>query len=68
MLEKYAKKITDEYNRWVAQYHREVAGGHLDIVAESFAAFMCNAITTAVKAQPHREVKEYFRANADSTD
>jgi len=58
-MEEYAKKITDEYNKWSERYEKAET-----IIEESVAAFMCNAIAAAVNRSSHKKVKEYFSINA----
>jgi hypothetical protein len=63
-MDEYAKKITDEFNRFSRMYEEALKKDGA-IIEESFAAFMCNAISSAISRSSHKEVRDYFSANAD---
>ena len=62
MIKEYAKPITDEFNKWAKQYEDGHNNG--DWHKEALAAFMCNAISSQVRKSSHKEVRDYFEANA----
>lgn len=62
IIQTYAERITEEYNKWKKLNDEAQKDGSL--IDEGVTAFMCNAISIAVSKSSHEHVKKYFAEHA----
>ncbi|NIV30489.1 MAG: hypothetical protein GWN58_13625 [Anaerolineae bacterium] len=63
-LQEYAERITAEWTKWATMADELAVTGKL--IDQGFAAFMANAINSAVARSSHEDVKRYFSLNVSS--